>query len=194
MMKSFDCDDVINIDKYVWCKINRHDGFLVMLQSFSNDFAFLKRVPTEFKMPGKTLKKSTEEDIDPPEERIYFLNNVGKLVHIIRWSRPDIYNLMQYLTCQMSAVAKDHIYVMHRMMVYCVATPLQGWKLKPSINLVGKDKLFEIEIEGKSDSDYIICKATMRSMSGWRDYLEVAPISANSSMYKIVVLSVTESE
>ena len=71
MINLYDCDNMVNMEKYVGCKINGYDGFnliqIVMLQRFSNDFASPKQVPITPAMPGKTLTKSTEEDVKPPE-------------------------------------------------------------------------------------------------------------------------------
>ena len=71
-MKLFDCDDVGNTDDYVGCKLNGDDSFnftqTVMLQRFSDWFDVTKRVPTTQEMPGKTLEKTTEADIDQHEE------------------------------------------------------------------------------------------------------------------------------
>ena len=70
MMELFDCDDLGKMGEYVWCKINKYDGFTfaqkVMLQSFSDEFALSKRVPITPSVLGKTLIKSTEEDVEPP--------------------------------------------------------------------------------------------------------------------------------
>ena len=95
-MKLFDCDDLGNKDKCVGCNINGDDGFTftqsVMLKSFRNDSSLPKRVPNTTLMSGKTLTKSTEEDIEPPEEMTYFCKEVGKLIYMMIWSRPEIYN------------------------------------------------------------------------------------------------------
>ena len=72
------------------------------------------------------------------------------------WSRPYIYNLLQDLSRQMSVVTKDHIYEIHRVMVYYVAAPLWRCKLKPRSKWDGKDKSFEFDIKGRSDYDYAI--------------------------------------
>ena len=45
---------------------------------------------------------------------------------------------------------------------------------------------------GRSDSEFAVCKATRRSVSGWATYIEGAPISVKSE--KIVALSVKEAE
>ena len=48
MIKLFECDDVVNMDDYVRCKINGDNGFTftqpVMFQNFRNEFDLPKRV------------------------------------------------------------------------------------------------------------------------------------------------------
>ena len=59
------------MDDYVWCNINGDYGFAfthpVMLQIFSYEFVLQKLVPNTPTMSGKTMMKSTEENVDPPE-------------------------------------------------------------------------------------------------------------------------------
>ena len=89
-------------------------------------------------------------------------------------------------------VTKEHIYVIHRVMKYCVSTQLQGWKLKPRKKWDGKDKSFEFEIKRNSDSDYAIFKEMRINVSVWAVYLEGAPISEKSSMQNMVAFYITE--
>ena len=103
-----------------------------------------------------------------------------------------ILNWVRYLSRQMSAVAKEHIDGVHRVMEYCVATQLQGRKLKPRRKWDGKDKSFQFEIKRKSDSDYTICKETRINVSVWAVYLEGAPILGKISMQKMIVFYITE--
>ena len=74
------------------CKINGDVVFTftqpVMLQSFINDFSLPKRVSNTSVMPGKTLKKATEEAVDPPEETKYSRKSVGKFIHMMIYSCP----------------------------------------------------------------------------------------------------------
>ena len=71
MMNLFDCDDMGNTDKYFGFNINGDNGstFIqpVMSQRSSDEFAFLEQVPNTPVIPGNTLIKSTEEDVETPE-------------------------------------------------------------------------------------------------------------------------------
>lgn len=113
---------------------------------------------------------------------------------MIRWSRPEMQNAVRDLARQGSAPTMAHIKAMHRAMEYTQATPNRGWYLKPRRQWDGKDKNFEFEIEGISDSDLGKCPVTRRSVSGYSTFLEGAPITVKSTMQRTVALSVTEAE
>jgi hypothetical protein len=57
-----------------------------------------------------------------------------------------------------------------------------------------KDRDFEFEISGKSDSDFAKDPETRRSVSGLAAFLNEAPYVRKSKMQKFVTLSVTEAE
>ena len=87
---------------------------------------------------------------------------------------------------------KEHIDVMHMVITYCIATPLQIVKLKTRSKWYKKDKSFEFEIKRNSDSDYAIFKEMRINVSVWAVYLEGAPISEKSSMQNMVAFYITE--
>ena len=199
MKTMFDCDDIGDMDEYVGCKIEKRDGSFkftqpVMVQSFEDEFELPNNNPVTPGEPGDTLCKATDAESLGKEETTYYRKGVGKLLHMMRWSRPEIYNSVRDCSRHMSKVTKRHIKAMHRVMKHVVSTPTRGWKLKPKRSWDGKDKEFEFVINGVSDSDYAACKATRRSVSGYSVFLEGAPITVKSSMQKTVALSVTEAE
>ena len=100
MMQLFDCDDVGNMYDCVGCKIGIEEGSFtftqtVMLQSFKDEFDSPTQVPNTPGEPGKTLIKAKEGETVSPEETEYYCNGTGKLLHIMRWSRPEIYNAVR---------------------------------------------------------------------------------------------------
>ena len=70
----------------------------MILQSFSDEFSLPKQVTVAPVIPKNTLKKATEENFHPPQETTYFHKGVGKLIHIMRWSRLEFYNYVVYLS------------------------------------------------------------------------------------------------
>ena len=79
-------------------------------------------------------------------ETMYYWRGTGKLLHMMRWSRPDMYNLVRDLSRHMSVTADAQVVAMYRVMACCVATPHQGWKLKPRRELNRVDKTIEFLI------------------------------------------------
>ena len=144
--------------------------------------------------PGTTLPQAEADDIVPKEKTTYYRKGIGKLLHMMRWSRPDVYNSVRDMSRHMSGVASVHIRAMHRTMKHVVTTENRGWQLKPNRKWDGKNKDFEFVISGMSDSDYAACKKTRRSVTGYVLMMEGTPINFKSSMQKTVALSVTEPE
>ena len=82
---------------------------------------------------------------------------------------------------------------MLRTMKYCVDTPNRGLTLKPEGEWDGsKDYLFLIS--GKSNSDYAKCPTTRKSITGYRVFLNRAPVMFKSVMQKRAATSVCEAE
>ena len=52
---------------------------------------------------------------------------VGKLLHMMRWSRPEIWNAMEETSRRMSKAAPDHMKTVLRTMKYCVDTKDRGY-------------------------------------------------------------------
>ena len=199
MKQLFDCDDVGDMNEYVGCKIDKENGAFkftqpVMVQSFEDEFELPNLNPATPGEPGVTLAKAETAELVGKDETKYYRKGIGKLLHMMRWSRPDIYNSVRDLSRHMSGVAIRHIRAMHRVMKHVVSTRDRGWVLKPNRKWDGKDKEFEFIINGMSDSDYAACKRTRRSVSGYAVMLEGAPINTKSTIQKTVALSVTEAE
>jgi hypothetical protein len=202
MMKGmFDCDDVGELKEYVGCKLDRNWEKRelkitqpVLLQSFSDEF----ELPTQkYSTPaeaGKVLMKAKEGAGQSPEKQTKYRSGIGKLLHMMRWSRPEIWNAVRDGSRHMSNNNKDHNKSMGKVMKYCVDTPKRGWFLKPSRVWDGVDKTFEFILRAKADSNFATCTETRRSITGLVIWLEDAVIAVKSGMQRIVALSVTEAE
>ena len=197
----FDCDEVGEVKEYVGCKIERdleERSFKftqpVLLQSYKDEYELSGKRPATPAEAGTLLVKADAKDKVGAKRHTYFCSGVGKLLHMTRWSRPEIQNAVRELARQGSAPVEAHVKAMHRAMEYCINTPNRGWKLKPERTWNGKDKSFKFRISGKADSDYAKCPVTRRSVSGYATFLEGAPVTVKSAMQKFVALSVTEAE
>jgi hypothetical protein len=165
-----------------------------MLQSFRDEFDLDvhgkdPRTPAE---PGSVLKPPMEKTtLDKGKQKSY-RSGTGKLLHMIRWTRPEILNSVRELYRAMSGASMSHLQAMKRVMKYCVSTPERGLFLKPTgIWDGGAD--FEFIINVKSDSEYAKDE-TRKSVNGWAVWLNDAPITFRSKMMPIIALSVTEAE
>jgi hypothetical protein len=97
-----------------------------------------------------------------------------KLLHMMRWSRPDILNAVRELSKNMKVASEAHMKAMQCTMRYNLVIPERGLLLKPNGKWKG-DQSYLFEIKGRSDADYDADTATRRSVSGSPVFLERAP-------------------
>ena len=96
----FDCHDVGEVKEYVGCKIemdvkNRSMKFVqpVMLQSFADEFVTsISRNPRTPAEAGTVLMPGNDGSKVDKTRHTYFRKGLGKLLHITRWSRPEVHN------------------------------------------------------------------------------------------------------
>jgi hypothetical protein len=96
-MKSiFECDDLGELNEYVGCKIDRNEDSVkftqpVMIQSYEDEFELNKTrqvsTPSE---QGNVLMKCDKGTELGGKEQTKYRSRVGKLLHMMRWSRPEI--------------------------------------------------------------------------------------------------------
>ena len=122
-----------------------------------------------------------------------YRSGVGKLIHMMKWSRPDVLNAVQDLMRHMSKAMLCHVKAMKRVMTYLTMMVDYGLMLEPNAKWDGS-KEFEFEVTGHSDSDFAKDPATCKSVSGWAVFLNGVPISMRSKMQDCTTLSVTEAE
>ena len=143
---------------------------------------------------GTTLVHGMEGSKVGGKRHTYYQSRVGKLLHMSRWSRPEVQNAVRELSRHGSMPTEAHIKAMHQNMDYCQVTPNRGWLLKPEQKWDGRDRSFKFRISSMADSDYAKCVKTRRSVSVYSTLLEGAPVSVKSTMQRVVALSVTEAE
>jgi hypothetical protein len=201
MTARFDCEEIREVDEYVGCKVERNyeENSIkltrpVMLQSFIDELNLPNGpAPNTPATPGNALVKADPKDCIPANELFKYQSGVGKLLHMMRWSRPEILNAVRELSRYMPGASLAHVKAMHRTMKYCVGSPECGllWKL---IGEWDGNPSFEFVITGRSDSDYAKDTDTRRSVSGTSTFLNGSPIHTRGNTQKSVTLSVTEAE
>ena len=67
-------------------------------------------------------------------------------MHVMRWSRPDTYNMTQDCTRHMMLAGRTHYNAMVCIMDYCMTTPERGLVLKPHGNWDGIDNTANLKL------------------------------------------------
>jgi hypothetical protein len=197
----FKLDEVGELNEYVGCKVeyNRDEGWMrmtqpVLIQSFEDEFELPsdgRKILTPAE-PGSTQVGGAV--VLNAEKHHNYRKGVGKLIHLSKYSRPSILHSVRELSKFASKPSVANEKAMLRCMQHCVETKQQGLFLKPKGIWDVRDKDFEFEITGESDSDFAKDVETRHSVSGWSAYINDAPYVRKSKGQKFVTLSVTEAE
>ena len=152
----------------------------VLIQSYQDEFDL---PTTSYKTPAeprKLLSKVEEgQEVNKKEQKI-FRSAVGKLLHMMRWSRPEIWNAVRECSRRMTVCNQQHMKAVHRTMKYCVDTKHLGWVLNPNCNWSYKEKDFKFEVDGTSDSNFANCIETRKSVTGSVVKLNKATVSVKA--------------
>ena len=197
-MLKLDCDDSGELKEYVGCKIERKGNRIkltqpVLVQSFADEFDIPPNTPCN--LPAQHGKELTSDGIKLSENEMkIFRSGVGKLLFLMRYSRPDILNAVRELSKWMSDGATiNHMDAMKQTMNYVLHTRERGLCLQPEMTF--KNPLLDmLIIKGRSDSNYATNPETRKSVSGMEVTLNGAPVVMRSVGQKIIALSVTEAE
>ena len=150
------------------------------MQSYGDEFSLPQQsystpaVPNSLLVGGEVLLNE--------DEHKDYRKGVGKLIHMTKYSKIECLNAVRELSRFGSKPTMAHMKCMLRVMKYCVDTKDKGLLLKPNKRWDGKDKNFEFEITGMSDSDFAKCPDSRRSVSGWVAFLCGAPYARKSKM------------
>jgi hypothetical protein len=103
LRKHFSLDEQGEFVEYIGCKIERSlkDRWMkltqpVLIQSFSDEFDLPEEKPV---LPAKAGEVMSSEDGTPTDDhtRTTYRSGVGKIPHMMKWSRHDILNPESYL-------------------------------------------------------------------------------------------------
>ena len=126
-------------------------------------------------------------------EQKKYRSGTGKLLHMMRWSRPDNLNAVRELSKHMKEANLLRYKAMHRVMEYVMRTPKRGLTLAPN-GVWDGSKDFEFIVKGYADSTYASDPDTRLSVGGRSVFLNDAPVSVKSSQQTTMTLSSAESE
>jgi hypothetical protein len=122
-------------------------------------------------VPG-TVLHPTENKLSP-DDLFTYRSGTGKLLHLMKWSHPEIANSVRELSRYITGAGMSHMKAMYRVFNYCLNTSTRGKVFKHRRTCLSKDiEEFEFEIYGYSDSDYAKDPVKRRSVSGYSSFLE----------------------
>jgi hypothetical protein len=108
------------------------------LQSYDDEFDLPKgETPNAPAIPGTVSHKGTTEDVVNEKELFTCRSGAGKLLHMMKWTRPQSLNAVRELSRFMSGATQEHMKAMCRTLNYCVGTPNRGLLLKPTMKWDG---------------------------------------------------------
>jgi hypothetical protein len=197
-MERFDRKDCGDSKDYVGCKLVRTKNLLkltqpVLMQSYNDEFELPKksyRTPDPARLVLVAGKK--EEALNPAMQKKY-CSGTGKAMHVMQYSKLEMYNAVQDLSCHKHEATQDHFKAMLCVLKYSLDTVEQGLVLKPNRKWDGSQS-HEFVISGRSDSDYAKEPTDRCSVSGHVVYLEEVPAMFKSSTERTVSLSTTKAE
>ena len=200
--KHFEVDDLGLLTEYVGCKIeydrDRRRMKLtqpVLIQSINDEFDIptCGQEPRTPAAPGQVLPPYDPSAPLSPEELTKFRSGVGKMIHLMKWSRPEISYAVHELSKYMKGANAVHVKAMHRLFRFLLLTKERGLVLQPDAKWDGNPE-FLFDIMGISDTNYAAHVDGRKSVSGWSVFLNMTSIRVKSRQQNCVTLSVTESE
>lgn len=138
LMELFDCDDVGMMKEYVGCKVDMETGKYikltqpVMIPSFKDEFGVDESNCTNTPAIPGTFLHADEKTQVSKEKHAKYCTGVVKLLHMMRWSHPDILNAVRELSRFVSAPAEAHMQAVYRVISYVVGTKTKGLTMKPN--------------------------------------------------------------
>jgi len=155
--------------------------------------AMVKDLPT-YKTsgtPGLGMIRNEEGPSISAEQQSLYRSGVGKLLYLVKHSRPDIANAVRELSKVLDCASDASMKELLRVVKYVLDTKNYGLKIAP-VKSEQSGKL--LSLVGFCDSDYAGDKQTRLSISGFIIFLCGVPIAWRSKAQRSVSLSSSEAE
>eukprot|EP00957_Ditylum_brightwellii_P174028 13250051-Ditylum_brightwellii.AAC.1 len=161
MMAMFECNELGTMGKYVGCKVERDlkeqsmkitQPVLLQSCTHENEMDKHSNIPKMLAESGSILKKDDGDKLNNMQHKKY-RTGVGKLLHMTRWSRPEMQNSVKEYSKMTRFPTTVHNKAMKRAIQYCLRTPKQGLLLKPNGTWDGT-RDFLLKIKGLIDLEY----------------------------------------
>jgi hypothetical protein len=185
-------DSYIGCILVLWMDIDIHMFFLLLVEKTAGgDWRWCGPGNYFVVLLDIGLKQGTEGD---DAMQTVYRSGVGKLLHLTRWSIPDIRMAAQSLTRFGGRAGDKHLKAMHRVMQYCINTQYRGRKNKPNRLYQGDESTVHFKVAGRSDSDFASDEETRRSITGASATFEGVSVAEKCKLQGYVTLSATEAE
>ena len=99
----------------------------MLLQSFKDEFSLPNYTFDIPAIQGQVLQAVKEGEEVSPEVQREYRGGIGKLLHLMRWSRPDVWNAVREWARRMTSSCETHRKAMSRIMKYCLDTQFFTW-------------------------------------------------------------------
>ena len=124
-----------------------------LIQRFEDEFApKLTNMTTPVAHRTRLTRPKEGEAVSSTCQKTY-RSIVGILIHVARWSRPDVMNAVREATKHMQSSSPAHQRYLNVLIGFLTRTKNRGWKLMPTRKWDKRDKSFKFRIKGKPDSD-----------------------------------------
>jgi hypothetical protein len=197
-MGRFDCKDCGDIEEYVGCKIVKTKNLLkfsqpVLMQSYSDEFELPKKSYRTQALAGLILVAGKKKEALSPTMQKKYCSGTGKAMHAMQYSKQEMYNAVQDLSCHMHKATQNHFKAMLHILKFSLDTVEQGLVHEPNRKWDGSQS-HKFVISGRSDSDYAKEPKDRHSVSGHVVYLQEATAMHKSRTERTVSLSTTKAE
>jgi hypothetical protein len=149
----------------------------------------------KYKTPGtpgfNIICPSNPDEQISQEDQVIYCAGVGMLLYLIKYSRPDIANVIGELSKCMDKATPAAFKEMKQVMRFVANTKEHSLRIEP--DEASKDK-FKWNMVVYTDSDWAGDKEDRRSVSGYVVFLLGVPIPWKSMSQKSVTLSSSEAE
>jgi hypothetical protein len=183
-----------DFEEYLRCTLKKAPDGIVIQQD-----KLVATIPQKFQLPdrsfntpaapGNILYKPKEGDVlVSPEEQNLYRSGTGKLLYLVKMSRPDIANCVRELSKHMGKTTSDHLKALDRVLGYVMKTQDYGIKLHAS------QSTKEIDVVAYADATYATDQDNRKSVTGYLIYVNGSLIMWKSKMQESVTLSSTEAE
>ena len=124
---------------------------------------------------SKVLVRNKESKMSEKAMK-YYRKRVGKLLHMVHFSRLEIVNVTRELSKFMTKeTSSAHLQAILEEMNYIVNRLERGWYMKPNVFWDGNPD-FEFTIEEYADCGYAIDLDSRKSVSGYGVFLHRLPV------------------